>query len=120
MILFFIKLSILRREQAQERVVNSLVLLDNHATSPTANRTSNERSEEGQNYDDNGIERENSQNSEIFADDSRRERKRKKKAKDRYTRTDITFLCVFPVMFIIFNIFYWGSLYVWRSTNIIA
>ena len=78
MILFFIKLSILRREQAQEKGVNSLVLLDNHATSPNENRASNERSEEGgENYDDNGIERVNSQNSDIFASESRSQRKRR-------------------------------------------
>ena len=34
--------------------------------------------------------------------------------KDNYARTDITFLIVFPILFIIFNLCYWSSLYVWR------
>lgn len=116
-ILFFIKISILRLEEAQEKGIASLVLLDNNAASPKAGM-SKDRSEEDQNYEENGIERENSQNSDIFNSDSRRGSKRNKAMKDKYTKTDITFLMVFPVMFIIFNIFYWGSLYVWRSSNI--
>ena len=34
--------------------------------------------------------------------------------KDNYARTDIIFLCVFPILFIIFNLCYWSALYFWR------
>lgn len=34
--------------------------------------------------------------------------------KDNYARTDIIFLIVFPILFIIFNLCYWSALYVWR------
>ena len=34
--------------------------------------------------------------------------------KDNYARTDITFLIVFPILFIIFNVAYWTTLYAWR------
>ena len=34
--------------------------------------------------------------------------------KDNYARTDIIFLIVFPILFIIFNFCYWSSLYAWR------
>ena len=34
--------------------------------------------------------------------------------KDNYARTDITFLIIFPILFIIFNLCYWSSLYFWR------
>ena len=34
--------------------------------------------------------------------------------KDNYARTDIIFLCVFPILFLLFNFAYWGSLAVWR------
>ena len=34
--------------------------------------------------------------------------------KDSYARTDITFLIVFPILFIIFNVCYWSTLYAWR------
>merc|ERR1712173_130110 len=33
---------------------------------------------------------------------------------DRFSRTDLIFLCVFPVLFIIFNIAYWAAIYSWR------
>ena len=122
MILFFIKLSILRREQAMERGIKTLVLLDNNGTSPsTKRRPNNDQTEEDQSYEDNHeIEADNSHNnSDLFGNgESRRVQKRKKITnKDKYTKLDITFLMVFPVMFILFNIFYWGSLYVWRSTD---
>ena len=32
----------------------------------------------------------------------------------RFSRTDLIFLCVFPVLFIIFNIAYWAAIYTWR------
>ena len=35
--------------------------------------------------------------------------------KDNYARTDIIFLIVFPILFLIFNFCYWSSLYAWRS-----
>ena len=121
MILFFIKISILRREQAQERGITNLVLLDNNTTSPSrTSRQNNGKTEEDQNYEDNhGIEADNSHNSDDFVNgETRRTGRRKKKTqKDKYTKLDITFLMVFPIMFILFNIFYWGSLYVWRSDN---
>ena len=34
--------------------------------------------------------------------------------RDNYAKTDITFLIVFPLLFIAFNICYWSALYVWR------
>ena len=34
--------------------------------------------------------------------------------KDNYARTDIIFLIVFPILFLIFNFAYWSSLYAWR------
>ena len=121
MILFFIKLAVLRKEQAMERGVATLVLLDNNVTSPSrTRRQNNDQTEDDQNYEDNhGIEADNSHNSDnLFNGESKRgERRKKKTPKDRYTKLDITFLMVFPVMFILFNIFYWGSLYVWRSTD---
>jgi len=33
---------------------------------------------------------------------------------DRFSQTDLIFLCVFPVLFIIFNIAYWAAIYCWR------
>ncbi len=34
--------------------------------------------------------------------------------RDNYGRTDLCFLIVFPILFLIFNLFYWISLYWWR------
>jgi len=34
--------------------------------------------------------------------------------RDNYGRTDLVFLVVFPILFLIFNLFYWISLYWWR------
>jgi len=36
---------------------------------------------------------------------------------DRFSRTDLIFLCVFPVLFIIFNLCYWTAIYWWRWHN---
>ena len=33
---------------------------------------------------------------------------------DRFSRTDLIFLCVFPVMFVLFNLAYWTAIYFWR------
>ena len=33
---------------------------------------------------------------------------------DRFSRTDLIFLCVFPIMFLLFNIAYWTAIYFWR------
>jgi len=33
---------------------------------------------------------------------------------DRFSRTDLVFLCVFPIMFLLFNIAYWTAIYFWR------
>ena len=33
---------------------------------------------------------------------------------DRFSRTDLIFLCVFPIMFLLFNIAYWTAIYCWR------
>ena len=46
-----------------------------------------------------------------------RERNSNSSRKDNFARTDITFLIVFPMLFIIFNLCYWSSLYVWRFQN---
>ncbi len=35
--------------------------------------------------------------------------------KDYYARTDLAFLVVFPLLFLAFNLCYWGSLFFWRS-----
>lgn len=37
--------------------------------------------------------------------------------RDNYGRTDLIFLVVFPVLFGIFNVFYWVSLYWWRWSD---
>ena len=119
-ILFFIKISILRREEAADKGIKSLIFLDQSPDSPTTHRRSKHKAEEGQNHDENnGIEREqDSQDEDIFENDVRRGTKQQKQnTKDKYTKTDITFLMMFPVMFIIFNIFYWSSVYMWRTTN---
>ncbi len=34
--------------------------------------------------------------------------------KDDYGRTDLVFLVVFPLLFGLFNVCYWASLYFWR------
>ena len=36
---------------------------------------------------------------------------------DRFSRTDLIFLCVFPVLFLLFNVFYWTAIYWWRWHN---
>ena len=36
---------------------------------------------------------------------------------DRFSRTDLIFLCVFPVLFILFNLCYWTAIYWWRWHN---
>ena len=36
---------------------------------------------------------------------------------DRFSRTDLIFLCVFPVLFLIFNMCYWTAIYWWRWHN---
>ena len=39
----------------------------------------------------------------------------------RFSQTDLVFLCVFPVLFLVFNIAYWTAIYCWRwgdSSNI--
>ena len=36
---------------------------------------------------------------------------------DRFSRTDLIFLCVFPVLFIVFNLCYWTAIYWWRWHN---
>ena len=33
---------------------------------------------------------------------------------DRFSRTDLIFLCVFPVMFLLFNVAYWTAIHFWR------
>ena len=33
---------------------------------------------------------------------------------DRFSRTDLIFLCVFPIMFLLFNLAYWTAIYFWR------
>ena len=33
---------------------------------------------------------------------------------DNYSRTDLIFLVVFPLLFILFNLCYWTTFYVWR------
>lgn len=33
---------------------------------------------------------------------------------DNYSRTDLIFLVVFPLLFVLFNICYWTTFYVWR------
>ena len=35
--------------------------------------------------------------------------------KDYYARTDLTFLVVFPLLFLAFNLCYWISLFFWRA-----
>ena len=37
--------------------------------------------------------------------------------KDNFGRTDLTFLVIFPLLFAIFNVFYWVSLYWWRWSD---
>ena len=32
----------------------------------------------------------------------------------RFSQTDLIFLCVFPVLFFVFNIAYWTAIYWWR------
>ena len=34
--------------------------------------------------------------------------------KDYYARTDMTFLVIFPLLFLAFNLCYWISLFFWR------
>ena len=34
--------------------------------------------------------------------------------RQRYTQTDMTFFCIFPLLFLIFNIIYWWSVAAWR------
>jgi len=36
---------------------------------------------------------------------------------DKFTQTDLIFLCVFPVLFLIFNIFYWTAVFWKRSLS---
>ena len=58
LILFFIKISILRLEEAEERGVANLLLLDNNNTTNPKDNISIDKIEEGENHDENGIERE--------------------------------------------------------------
>ena len=32
----------------------------------------------------------------------------------RFTRTDMMFFCIFPVLFLLFNLIYWWSVFSWR------
>ena len=34
---------------------------------------------------------------------------------DRYSHTDLVFLCLFPILFLIFNMLYWTAVYWWRG-----
>ncbi|XP_040575478.1 glycine receptor subunit alpha-2-like [Lepeophtheirus salmonis] len=36
---------------------------------------------------------------------------------DKYAHTDLIFLAVFPILFLIFNLFYWITLYYWRLSE---
>ena len=36
---------------------------------------------------------------------------------DKFTQTDLIFLCVFPVLFLVFNIFYWTAVFWKRWQN---
>ena len=118
-ILFCIKISILRQEKAQDNnAITNLLLLDKSSTN--SSRRSRHRSEDDLEFEENGIERQNSDDlthPDTYVSETRKGKKLIKKPKDKYTKIDITFLCLFPMMFIVFNICYWGSLYVWRSTN---
>jgi hypothetical protein len=33
---------------------------------------------------------------------------------DNYSRTDLIFLVVFPLLFVLFNLCYWSTFYIWR------
>jgi len=35
----------------------------------------------------------------------------------RFTRTDFTFFCVFPLLFLVFNLIYWWSVFSWRAAT---
>ena len=34
---------------------------------------------------------------------------------DLYSHTDLLFLCLFPILFLIFNLLYWTAVYWWRG-----
>jgi len=34
---------------------------------------------------------------------------------DKFTQTDLIFLCLFPILFLIFNLFYWTAVFWWRQ-----
>jgi len=38
-----------------------------------------------------------------------------RRGRQRYTRTDLAFFCLFPLLFLLFNLVYWWSVFSWRS-----
>ena len=36
---------------------------------------------------------------------------------DKFTKTDLIFLCLFPILFLIFNLLYWTAVFWWRYQN---
>ena len=121
-ILFLIRRRLFSPVHEEEKDVPNLFPLHNinSTRQSMSGETSNlDRPVEHENSEgNNGTDKDHNLHvSNPFVSDPLNEKKGGKATKDRYAQIDLIFLVVFPIMFIIFNIFYWSSLYMSRDTN---